>query len=462
MAVRAGSRAQGAERATLASTAGRSVGPTVWLRSMDPEFEPARQPIARRAWSEILKPIAAELRAGAPELAMAVVTDIREGFPELFPTEDDFEENRASTEANIALFAELILEGRAPREAELPAVGVAYVREGVRRGVPLAAFLRSLRLGHAAAWRALLAQLEQRSGDRDQLAAAADLASAWLFAYVDVLSTFAEETYTKERERWVRTAAAVQRDTIDAILDGRAIDVASASTRLRYELEREHVAIVGWFDAAEEGRDTVTALEAMIAELAGHLGSDRPLSEPLGLLAVAAWVGSRSGFDAAGLEGLRVDASLGPGARVALGEPARGISGFRDSHRQALRARRVATLAGRPPGTVTRYRGVALAALATADLEQAREFVASQVGGLIGSDDASARLVATLQIFFEEGSSHGRASKRLGVHENTVRYRIKQAEELLGRRVEERTLDLRVALALVSVVGSSGDATAGR
>ena len=347
---------------------------------MDPEFEPARAPRARRAWSEILKPLAADLRTGAPELSIAVVADIRERFPELFPTEDDFEENRASSEANIALFAELILDGRAPREAELPAVGIAYVREGVRRGIPLAAFLRSLRLGHAAAWRAILAQLEQRSGDRDQLAAAADLASAWMFAYVDVLSSFAEETYIKERERWLRTAAAVQRDTIDAILGGRAVDVASASLRLRYELEREHVAIVGWYETAEEGRDTIAALEAVIGELAGRLSSDRPLSEPLGLLAVAVWVGSRSGFDAGALDGLRLDASLGPGARVALGEPARGISGFRDSHQQALRARRVATLAGRPPGTITRYRRVALAAMATADMEQARGVCGKRVG----------------------------------------------------------------------------------
>jgi hypothetical protein len=425
---------------------------------MDPEFEPARAPEARRAWSEILKPLAADLRAGARELSTAVVADIRERFPELFPTDDDFEENRAASEANIAQFAELLADGREPREAELPAVGIAYVREGVRRGIPLAAFLRSLRLGHAAAWKAILAQLEQRSGDRDQLAAAADLASAWMFAYVDVLSSFAEETYTQERERWMRTAAALQRDTIDAILSGRDIDVQSASGRLHYELEREHVALVGWYESAEEGRDTIAALEAVISELARGLGHGRTLSEPLGLLAVAGWVASHSGFDPVALDGLRLDASLAPGARLALGEPARGVSGFRDSHRQALQARRVATLAKRPPGTVTRYRRIALSAMATTDMEQARAFVQRELRGLMGSDDSSARLIATLQIFLEEGSSYSRASKRLGIHENTVRYRIKQTEELLGRGVEERTLELRVALALLNVVDGLDEA----
>ncbi len=179
------------------------------------------------------------------------------------------------------------------------------MREGVHRGIPLAAFLRSLRLGHATAWKAILAQLEQRSSDRDQLAAAADLASAWLFAYVDVLSSVAEEIYTQERERWLRTAAAVQTETIAAILEERNVDAGLASRRLHYELEREHVAIVGWYDGAEEGRDTIAALEAVIGDLAGPLSRDRLLVEPLGLLAVAAWVGSQATFDHATLDGLR-------------------------------------------------------------------------------------------------------------------------------------------------------------
>lgn len=391
-------------------------------------------------------------------LSSAVVQEIQHESPDLFPSEDDFEENRAATEANIALFAELITEGREPREAELPAVAVAYVREGVHRGLPLAAFLHSLRLGHAGAWKAILAQLEARAEDRDELAAAVDLASAWLFAYVDILSRVAEETYTEERERWLRTAAAVRSETIESILQERDIDLGSASRRLGYELAREHVALVGWYEETQEGRDTVAALEATIGELAGRLSPERPLIEPLGLLTVAAWVGSRSGFDDATLEGLRVDAALAPGARLAVGEPAEGIAGFRTSHRQALQARRVAGLAARPPGTVTRYRNVALSAMATVDMEQAKAFVERELRGLSGSDDQSGRLRATLRIFLEEGTSHGRTAKRLGIHENTVRYRIKQTEEMLGRTVEERRLNLGIALVMVDVLtGDSRD-----
>ena len=59
---------------------GRSIRPATGsygCPEMDAEFEPARPPAARRAWSEIVKPLAADLRGGSAEMSVAVVTDIR-------------------------------------------------------------------------------------------------------------------------------------------------------------------------------------------------------------------------------------------------------------------------------------------------------------------------------------------------------------------------------------------------
>jgi DNA-binding PucR family transcriptional regulator len=39
------------------------------------------------------------------------------------------------------------------------------------------------------------------------------------------------------------------------------------------------------------------------------------------------------------------------------------------------------------------------------------------------------------------------------VHENTIAYRVRQAEELLGRSLERDTVNLQVALELEAVVG---------
>jgi DNA-binding PucR family transcriptional regulator len=50
-----------------------------------------------------------------------------------------------------------------------------------------------------------------------------------------------------------------------------------------------------------------------------------------------------------------------------------------------------------------------------------------------------------------------RTAKRLSIHENTVAYRLRQVEELLGRSVDKRTLELRVALTLADLVGHAAD-----
>jgi DNA-binding PucR family transcriptional regulator len=135
---------------------------------------------------------------------------------------------------------------------------------------------------------------------------------------------------------------------------------------------------------------------------------------------------------------------------VAVGSPGHGVEGFRRSHAEALLVSRVAGLAG--SRGVTHFCDVSLDVLMTSDLDEARRFVAVELGPLAASDDATRRLSSTLRVFLEEGSSFVRAARRLGVHENTVAYRVHRAEDLLGRRVAERQLELRAALRLARLV----------
>jgi DNA-binding PucR family transcriptional regulator len=111
-----------------------------------------------------------------------------------------------------------------------------------------------------------------------------------------------------------------------------------------------------------------------------------------------------------------------------------------------MSARRIAVLIGRRPGTVTHYDDVALAALASTDVEQARQFVASELGSLAAEDDRTARLAATLQVYLEENLSPRRTAQRLGVHENTITNRIRSAQQQLPHPIEGRTCELEVAL----------------
>ncbi len=132
-----------------------------------------------------------------------------------------------------------------------------------------------------------------------------------------------------------------------------------------------------------------------------------------------------------------------------------GIDGFRRSHQEAMHARRVAGLTPRPAGSAMRYSDAALNALLTADLGEAGAFVEQALGALAEESDANRRLAATLRIYYDEGSSFTRTSRRLGVHQNTVAYRVKRAGEILGRPVCERQLETWVALQLADVLRRS-------
>ncbi len=423
---------------------------------MEPEWKHIQTRAQRSAWEQVLRPLAAELVSAAPEMSVDIVRTIGERLPDLLSDQESLEANRASTEASILGFAEVLERGADPETASLGTATLAYAQEGVQRGVPVTTLIRSYRLGHAGVWERIAPLISKRTSG-EQLVVATELCSAWLFAYVDAALCAAEDFYSAQRERWVRSTAATRAETIDTILHGDPIDQALASRRLGYELGRQHTAVIAWLQAHEEGRDTHSAMEAAIRDIAEQIGATRMLLQPIGILSMAAWLSTPEAPSDRRLDDLRFDMHNASGVRIATGEPAYGIAGFRDGRHEAAEARRVAELARRPPGTITRYASVALSAIATADLTHARTFVTRQLKGLADEDDVSARLAGTLRTYLDEHSSRSRTAKRLGIHENTVSYRIKQAEDILGRSVDQRTLELRVALALANLVRHQTD-----
>jgi DNA-binding PucR family transcriptional regulator len=72
---------------------------------------------------------------------------------------------------------------------------------------------------------------------------------------------------------------------------------------------------------------------------------------------------------------------------------------------------------------------------------------------LAGRDTNAARLRETLHAYLKSHRSPEAAAKLLGVHKNTVRYRIQRIEELLGHPIEERSLPLALALTCVATYG---------
>jgi hypothetical protein len=391
--------------------------------------------------------LAGELLPRTPELARGMAEHLYEAIPELAAIEDDElrAELLASTDANIGQVLRLLSAGASIDDAVLPAEALAYMRGNVHRGIPLAALLRSYRLGHAWLWDRWSQALQERVEDSGELAAGQDHTSTFMFAYVDKISDVLVEQFGTERERMLRTTSQQRAETVRAILAGEPVDEEAGSRRLGYDLRRHHVALrVARAGSAARG------LERAVQEAAAALGPGEPLVLSSGAARFDAWWGA---FELPTTDALeRYEPPVG--VLVAFGRPAKGMAGFRSSHVEALQAARIGSLAQHvATSAVTSYERVELVSLLATDLARARAFVVGQLGPLASNAEPAERLRATVLAFLSSGGSATRVAKELFVHQNTVAYRVKRAEELLGRKVGERPIELTCALTLAAVLG---------
>lgn len=357
---------------------------------------------------------------------------------------------RESVLANMRMMVEMMRGGIAASEARPPPAATEYARELVRRGVSADALLRTYFIAHAAFLEYVREELPARINEPDALAATLDELMSWSFGFVRAVSGGVVERYGVERERWVRSSAALKSELVDAILAGEARDVESASAQLHYRLDRTHLAFVVWSEAEGAMGDPAVS-ERVAARFAADRGSDDALLLPRGAGLVAGWLGFRNappriGHGALEAEGLGGEDEI----RLAIGSQAPGIEGFRASHADAMQAHRVAMLGG--GGAVSTYRDLALPALASADPEHAARFCRQELGPLLEDDRRNRRLRETVLTYLESASSPRRAAGRLGVHENTVVNHVRAAEEAIGHPLTERPGELIVALRLAPLV----------
>jgi hypothetical protein len=407
---------------------------------------PAR---SRAEVEAIVETLSAEL----DDVAAALADTIHEHLDEL---DDDMRTwTLQSTRANLGVMVTLLREGTDPRSVIAPPEALGYAKEYVVRGLDFVLLQRAYRTAQGVYSGMILERLRQITDDADHLADAMGFFNAWIFAWIEAIERQLTDVYMAEREQWVRGAAAMRAAEVRAILAGSPVDAAAVGQRLGYELDRFHVGYVVWNETAGERPGQAGALfgemEQVAAAVAESLGARAPLTVAQGRH-LACWAGRR---EPQHLGDLRVPRGAGRGISVAAGTPAAGVEGFVLSHREALLARRIAQLRGDHAARVA-FPDLSLEALMVDDVEAAKRFAERELGPLAASDDATMRLTSTLAVFLDEGASFVRAARRLGVHTNTVTYRVRRAEELLGHRVSERQLELRVALRLARLVDRGG------
>jgi DNA-binding PucR family transcriptional regulator len=418
------------------------LGPASRLLGDIPERSPACEALITR--------VAARIEAHTDAIAERLVDRIAHEMDLVREDEDVRDDLLALARACASLLTSMTRTWSDPRAVPPPEDALVWSRSFVSRRLPMGALLRVFRIGQSGYREVWHDELAASGEDPRLILEALKATSAFTFTWVDAILEPVAATYEEERERSLRGAHAVRAETVEAILSREPLDATHAGARLGYELNRPHLAYVAWVetDAGEAARDSIEQLAPAVAALLGGPDACRPLLLRVAPRVVHGWVprGAIGGEQLAAIRKLLADTHL----RVAAGRPAAGVEGFRTSHEEARRARRVARLLRRS-AAVTRYEDVAVADLLTRDPDVARDVVRAALGPLAVDDDSSRRLIATLRVFLQEGQSFSRAARRLGIHENTVAYRVRRVLELTGQQ-DAGSLVLRAAVELVPLL----------
>jgi DNA-binding PucR family transcriptional regulator len=337
---------------------------------------------------------------------------------------------------------------------QAPAVAVEYARRLAQRGTPLTALLRAYRLGHARFSDWLLTELARQAGDAEMITAATLGMSKIVAGYIDQTSEEMVAAYTQARENWLRNGSAARAAGIRDLLSGERIDLSAAEAALGYRLRQYHVGLVCWTGDAAGRTDEITRLEHAIGQVAEHAAcSGSPVFLPRDESSAWAWLplGIRDTFASTA----EITADLDGDIHFAFGDAAKNAAGFCVTHQEALAAQAVALAKGSPVPRTVAFGEVAPVALMLGASGLLRAWVLSTLADLAIDDEYHARLRETLLVFLQTGGSYKTTAEQLMLHKNTVQYRIRKAEESLGRPVGGDRHNVELALQAGHWLGSS-------
>ena len=353
----------------------------------------------------------------------------------------------ASVGENVATILHILQHGIDLEKVHAPAAAQEYARRLAQRGVPVAALLRAYRIGSARFQDWCLQELGRRTTNASIISAAALRIAAITASYIDKVSEEVLSAYESEKENWLRNQSAARAARVRALLRNEPVDVDSSEAILGYRLRQRHLGVVTWMTGAAAVGNSIGRLEHATTEMAAGACCDgRPIFIPQDEFSAWAWLPL----------GVRRDIAVPapsiksvPGSdpiRFAVGEPASGVAGFRRTHQQALNAQAVTLAAGPSGRPVTSFAEVAPLALMSGSIELLRAWVIETLGTLADDDEQGARLRDTLRVFLQENGSYKTTAERLVLHKNTVQYRVRKAEEGLGRSVSQNRLHIELAL----------------
>jgi PucR C-terminal helix-turn-helix domain/GGDEF-like domain len=319
---------------------------------------------------------------------------------------------------------------------DLPTALLMQARLAARNGVALDVVLRRYFSGYTL-FANLVFEEGQKAATSEGLGTTGLLRSKT--SQFDRLVGAITEEYQREVEATVRAAPEFQARLVERLLAGEVVDAAS----LAYDVHRSwHLAMVvsDHEDAAEALRAIAEALDCRLLHVRRRTGPSW------------AWLGRRGS-----LEPARAQAKIEGAVKrlpIAIGHPARGLAGWRLSHRQA---RAIYPLVQRSGREVTSYAEAGLVAAMAKDevlIASLRQIYIEPLH--CGRDDGEA-LKETARAYLAAGRNITSAASALRLNRQTVRTRLRTVEDKLGRSLDECGAEMEIALRLERELGVDAD-----
>lgn len=310
------------------------------------------------------------------------------------------------------------------------------------------ASLDAYRLAQNVAWRRWMSIAFELTTDVDDIKDMLDITSASISAFVDESIATLTARIAIEREVLHQGRDATRLEAISRVLTSDAIKVSATEQTLGYRLGQRHTAIVVW---TTDPSPKLSELEQAVAEIARHVGARSFLRTVASAGTVWAWLGDADTGQLSSVESVIRD---GRPWQVAIGSTGAGVDGFRTAHLDAVSTQRMLARLGstRPVAAFNDVEGVLLL---TDSPDRADRFVESTLGQLSGDYPD---LRDSLRIYLRELCNVSAAAEQVLTHRNTMLRRIKRANELLPRPLEENAPNVTMALEICHWRGASKQA----
>jgi PucR C-terminal helix-turn-helix domain/GGDEF-like domain len=365
------------------------------------------------------------MRDCRPEIVQAVrarsaalLESVRGLDPELL------EGQRATVYAAVDYGIEAIEFGEAGCR-DVPAIFHAQARLTARSPISLDMLMRRYFAGYV-----LLGDFLMREADHCSLDGAAlqcimrDTATV----FDRLISTIAEE-YQREARGLLSSPEERLAARVRALLTGELLEAAD----IDYEFDAWHLGVLA------TGSECLEAVRLLAKSL------DRRLLSTLSDEGtVWAWLGGRAPFDPDDLDRALPSVQTA-NCRLAIGEPAHGLAGWRLTHRQAQAVMPIAKRSGR---SYLRYADGALLASLLQDDLLASSLQERYMAPLTSERDGGETLRETLRAYFAANRNASSAAAALGVSRQTISNRLRTVEERVGQPLTAWGADVEVALNL--------------